>query len=111
YCMTLLIASLTLVYDQARNVTGTMTTLSTTAVCGAMVPVDFWPEPVQWIAQALPITHGLSAVRALEADGSSGEILVPLGAMLLAALVWLTLAFISLRAVFSRSRSGNGLLD
>ena len=72
HCMTLLIASLTLVYDQARNVTGTMTTLSTTAVCGAMVPVDFWPEPVQWIAQALPITHGLSAVRA-RARSSQGS--------------------------------------
>jgi hypothetical protein len=35
------------------------------AVAGANVPVDFWPGPVQAVANLLPVTHGLLAVRQL----------------------------------------------
>jgi len=110
YCMTLLFASLSLVFDQARNVVGTMTSLSVIAVSGAMVPVEFWSTPVQWISHCLPITHAVAAVRLVESGGTAGEVGVSVGLMLLVALVWLTLAFVSFRQVFARARSGSGTL-
>jgi ABC-2 type transport system permease protein len=111
YCMTLLVASFALVFHEARNVISAVTTLSVTAICGAMVPTDFWPAPLQWVAQALPVTHGLAAVRAVEAGAPATAVLTSVGLMLLAALCWLTLALLSFRRVFARARTGNGTLD
>ncbi|MFJ9556028.1 ABC transporter permease [Nocardiopsis sp. NPDC101807] len=111
YCMTLLIASLTLVHDQARNVIGSMAGLSVIAICGAMVPVTFWPLPVQWVAQALPVTHGLAAVRLVEAGAPAGGVASSVAVMVGAALVWLALAFLSFRMVFARARTGYGALS
>ena len=34
-------------------------------ICGALVPVAFWPVPVQWVAQALPVTHALAGLRSV----------------------------------------------
>ena len=110
YCMTLLIASLALVFDQARNVIGSISSLTVIAVCGAMVPVDFWPTPVQWVSHSLPTTHALAAVRLVESGGSAAEIFASVSLMLLAALVWLALAFVSFRRVFAHARSGSDIL-
>ena len=44
------------------------------ALTGVSVPVDFWPPAVGLIAHALPITHGLSAVRLAFSGGSAVEI-------------------------------------
>ena len=111
YCMTLLVASSALVFAEARNVISTVTTLSVTAICGAMVPVGFWPLPLQWVAQALPVTHGLAAVRAV-ADGAPAiVVLAALGWMLSTAACWFVLAMVSFRWVFARSRAGDGTLD
>lgn len=38
------------------------------ALTGVSVPISFWPEPVQLLAQVLPVTHGLRAVRACFED-------------------------------------------
>lgn len=68
-------------------------------ICGVMVPVSFWPGWMQVIAQTLPLTHGLAAVRALADPTASpvaaGEVALPLlvagglgaGWLLLAALL------------------------
>ncbi|MEU3018815.1 ABC transporter permease [Nocardiopsis sp. NPDC007018] len=111
YCMTLLVATAALVFAEARNVISTVTTVTVTAICGAMVPVAFWPTPLQWAAQLLPVTHGLTAVRAVEAGAPATAVLAALGLMLLAAVCWLALAMLSFRRIFARARTGNDLLD
>lgn len=111
YCMTLLVASAALVFSEARNVISTVTTVSVTAICGAMVPVSFWPAPLQWVAQTLPVTHGLAAVRAVEAGAPAVTVLASVGLMLLAAACWLSLAMLAFRQIFARARTGNGILD
>lgn len=111
YCMTLLVASLALVFAEARNVISAITTMSVTAICGAMVPVTFWPLPLQWAAQALPATHGLAAVRSVAEGDPASAVLTALGWMLLTAACWLTLAMMAFRRVFARSRAGTGTLD
>jgi len=111
YCMTLLLGSVALVFSEARNVISTIATLYVTAFCGAMVPLEYWPEPVRWIAQAVPATHGLEAVRLVEGGGTAVQVLAALGAMVLAALAWFTAAFFSFRLVFARARAGRSVLD
>lgn len=110
YCMTMLIASFALVFAEARNIISATSTFCVIAISGAMVPVAFWPTPVQWVSHALPVTHGLAAVRSVEAGAPAVTVLVSVGLMLVAAACWLTLAFISFRRVFARARTGNGAL-
>ena len=110
YCMTMLIASFALTHVEARNIISTMCTPTVIAISGAMVPVEFWPAPVQWVSQVLPVTHGLAAVRAVEAGAPAAAVLASVGLMLLAAACWLSLALVSFRQVFARARTGSGVL-
>jgi ABC-2 type transport system permease protein len=111
YCMTLLLGSVALVFSEARNVISTIATLYITAFSGAMVPLEYWPAPIRWAAQALPVTHGLEAVRLVEGGGSAVQVLTALGLTVLAGLGWFTAAFFSFRLVFARARAGSGVLD
>lgn len=108
YCMTMLIASFALVFAEARNIISAISTPCVIAISGAMVPVEFWPPPIQWLSQTLPVTHGLAAVRAVEAGASAATVLASVGLMLLAAACWLALAMGAFRQVFARARAGNG---
>ncbi|MFD6948903.1 hypothetical protein A6A08_03345 [Nocardiopsis sp. TSRI0078] len=111
YCMTLLLGSVALVFSQARNVISTIATLYVTAFSGAMVPLEYWPVPIRRVAQALPATHGLEAVRLVEGGGSAVQVLASLGLTALVGLGWFTAAFFSFRLVFARARTGGGALD
>ncbi len=70
-----------------------------TAFCGVNVPVAFWPPWVQFIANLLPVTHGLEAVRLILDHGWSLQVLRDLLWETLVGLGWLLLAL----AAFSRS--------
>lgn len=111
YCLTLVLGAAALLFGQARNVISAVAVMCTTAICGAMVPVEFWPVPLQWAAQTLPVTHGLAAVRGVEAAAPAAAVLVSVGWVLLTAACWLTLAIAAFRQVFARNRAGNAALD
>ncbi|MFB8237943.1 ABC transporter permease [Kitasatospora purpeofusca] len=76
---------------------------------GVNVPVDFWPAPIEWAAQLLPLTHGLAAVRTLTGGGSlataGGQALLEL----LVAVVWGSLSMLSFERLASRGRRDGSL--
>ena len=111
YCMTMLVASFALVFSEARNIVSSITTFCVIAISGAMVPVEFWPAPVQWVSQLLPVSHGLAAVRSVEAGAPADAVLASVAWMFLTAVCWLALAMVAFRQVFARARAGNGVLD
>ncbi|HEY3606286.1 MAG TPA: ABC transporter permease [Pseudonocardiaceae bacterium] len=92
YCMALALAALVLSVMELRNLVGNLATALTTAVCGAVVPVGFWPRWVQAVAVALPVTHGLRAVRALVAGPAYLAALRDSALALAVAAVWLAVA-------------------
>ena len=110
YCLALVVGALALSFTEVRNIASTVMTLYTTAFSGAMVPLDFWPPVLQWIAQALPVTHGLDAVRALQ-DGDLGTVAAASGLMLAVGAVWFVVATLAFRRVLARARKGRGGLD
>lgn len=78
-------------------------------LCGVNVPLDFYPDPVAWVARLLPLTHGLQAIRSVLAGdlGAAGhqallELAVGLG--------WLTLAVLTFDRFIRRGRR-QGTLD
>jgi ABC-2 type transport system permease protein len=78
-----------------RNVVANVAQGTIMAVCGVNVPVSFYPEPVEWLANVLPLTHGLQAVRELLAGEPLLELLPNVGLELGVGVGWLLLALLS----------------
>lgn len=69
--------------------------LTMALLCGFTFPRDYLPEPAQWLAELIPVTPALDAVRGALSHGQSvGEIAPRLGAALALSLVY---ALIGLR--------------
>lgn len=108
YCFALVLAALVLAAMDLRNVVSNIAQVAMMLICGVMVPVSFWPGWVQAAAQALPLTHGLAAIRVL-ADPPGGdirvaEVILPLLLALGIAAGWLLLAAFLLERLASVGR-------
>lgn len=62
------------------------------ALCGASVPLSFWPAGIRALARFLPVTHGLSAIRALLDGGPAAYALRETALEALVGAGWLLLA-------------------
>jgi ABC-2 type transport system permease protein len=89
YFLATAIGSIVTRIPRTRNIVHRFETLALTLFCGATVPVSFWPESIELLANVLPITHGLEAIRDLLADGLSRKIAVGLGLEVVVGLAWL----------------------
>ncbi len=75
-----------------RNVAQNLATGIMAIVCGVNVPVEFFPQPVQWFAEIFPLTHGLRAVRGLVDGATLFEVAPHIGLCVLAGVSWIGLA-------------------
>jgi ABC-2 type transport system permease protein len=95
YALGMFLGGLVLRAMSMRNVTANLTWGTIMAIGGVNVPVDYYPAPVQWLAQMLPLTHGLQAIRELLAGESFRSLIPDAGLEVLVGLGWLTLALIT----------------
>ncbi|GAA1094641.1 ABC transporter permease [Nocardiopsis metallicus] len=104
YSFGLVLAGLALRVMHVRNLIGNVGGLILMVVCGVQVPVSFWPPAVEFVAQGLPLTHGLGAVREL-LSGASGAVVARL-ALLEAAVgaVWFCVAALTFRHLAESGR-------
>jgi ABC-2 type transport system permease protein len=110
YCYGSFLASLVARFPQFNWLALNVGYLTIMTVTGVNVPVAFWPGPVQAIANLLPVTHGLLAVRQLLDGGSLGAAAPQVGAELLVAAGWLAAGWLSYNRFFHRARA-NGSFD
>lgn len=61
-------------------------------LCGVQVPTSFWPRPVAAIADALPVTHGLRAIRALLVHVGAATVGPEVALEVAVGLGWLSVA-------------------
>lgn len=66
-------------------------------MCGVNVPLSFFPEPVQIAARALPLTHGLEAVRGILAAAPAAQVLADVAVEAVLGLAWFAAAATSFR--------------
>lgn len=78
--------------------------LTLTALCGFIVPVGFWPRPFTLLAEVLPFTHALRAVRGVLGEASAGSILAQCGLEALVAVGWFVLARLTFAAAIEGAR-------
>jgi ABC-2 type transport system permease protein len=108
YFSALVLGALVLAAMNLRNVVANVATSLMMLVCGVMVPVTFWPGWVETVAQGIPLTHGLAAVRALAEAPSvgavAGDVVVGVVSTLGVGIVWLVVAAVLLERMASAGR-------
>ena len=113
YGFALPIAALVLRRPSWRNAASNVTHNVMGLVCGALVPVAFWPLPVQWFAQIFPVTHSLRGLRVV-LDGAPGAWGVFAGALAIACAlgaVWFVIGAFLLERFAEAARRGTIDID
>lgn len=80
------------------------------AFCGVSVPAAVYPGLVEWVAQALPLTHGLRAIRELFGDPSAMSVLSQAGLEILVGAGWLILSLSTFRLLADAGRRDGSLV-
>lgn len=110
YGLALALGGLMLRFPDYMAVASNLLGIGMMVVCGVTVPVDVLPAPLQAIAAALPLTHGLAALRALLA-GAGPDVVAGLVARELAVgFAYLAVATVAFRYFLQRARA-HGTLD
>lgn len=104
YAFGLLAAALVLKAVALRNVVSNTGYLALVAITGVQVPVSFWPGWVQGVAQVLPVTHGLAAVRGVVAAAPLQEVARNAALELAVGVGWMTVALLSFRQLAESGR-------
>lgn len=104
YCVAMVLAAAVLHYSSLRNVLSNIAYLGMMVACGVQVPVSHWPRAMQVLADVLPLTYTLRALRRV-AQGIEGWAVVgPIGTSLVIAGGWLIVAQITLSLVVASAR-------
>lgn len=98
------LGSLVLKAMEARNLVSAGGSVAMLALCGVNVPLDAYPEPLRLLAHALPLTHGLEAVRGVLAGAPVGRIAGQAAAEAAVGLAWLVVSVLAFRRLEELSR-------
>ncbi|MGC4761784.1 ABC transporter permease [Micromonospora sp. DT46] len=102
-------AALALRHAKFRTVFANLGFLLLATFCGVNVPISFWPAPVSLIAELLPLTHGLSAVRAAVAGDPLSIVLTEALAEAGVAVGWAVLVLLLFERLAARGRRDGSL--
>jgi ABC-2 type transport system permease protein len=109
YCLGTFLGGLLVRSRWLNNVVANVGLVLLMTLCGVNVPLDAYPAPAYWLAQFLPLTHGLAAIRAVLA----GDLATAGQQALLEAAVglgWLALCLATFER-FVRHGRAQGTLD
>lgn len=110
YCFGLVLAGVALRRVELRNLVGQLGGLSLMVLCGVQVPSSFWPAPLHALAQVLPVTHGLEAVRSLLSGAPAGVVLGSAALELCVAAGWFAVAALTFHR-FAESGRRDGSIE
>jgi ABC-2 type transport system permease protein len=108
YAVGLFLSPFVLTASGARNIVSNAAYLLMMAICGVQVPVSFWPGWVQGLAETLPLTHSLAAVREIAAGGPAATVLSQAGLAAVCGIAWLAAALLAFRWLEEHARRHNG---
>jgi ABC-2 type transport system permease protein len=96
-------------WPQAQNLIRTSVTTLLMALSGVSVPIAFWPGPVEALAQILPLTHGLRAIRVLVDGGATATVLNETGLQLLVGIGWLVASTLLIDRIVNLGRASGSI--
>jgi ABC-2 type transport system permease protein len=104
YFLGLALAGIVLRRLHFRNLVAGLAYLSLMLICGVEVPVTFLPKPAQYLADILPLTHGLAAIRILIQGQAATRVFEQGAAEFGVGVGWLVVAFLVFRQLAERGR-------
>jgi ABC-2 type transport system permease protein len=110
YSLGLFLGALVLQASNLRNIVSNASYFGMMAICGVAVPVGYWPAPVRWLAQVVPLTHSLAALRTVAAGGSPAAAARQSALAAVIGVAWLAAALAAFGAVAQHGRRA-GTID
>jgi len=110
YCFGLFLAAFVLNASGVRNIVSNVAYLLMMILCGVNVPVSQWPSAVRAVADVLPLTHSLHAIRLVSAGAGAPQVLSAAALALLCGTGWLAGAYVAFDRFMARAR-GTGSAD
>ena len=105
YCFGTFAGGLLLGFRSVQTIVTNVAVVGLMALSGADTSTTVYPAPVQWVASALPVSHGLRAIRrVLSGSHGWGHTLIQAGAEALVGAGWLAVCLLSFHAIVRRGR-------
>lgn len=104
------IGGIVLRFPSIRRSAFNVARLTVMALCGVSIPRSFYPDGVRYLAEVLPLTHGLEAIREVFADGRSGYILGQAGLEAVVGGGWLLLALLTFSRMADAGRRNGSIV-
>jgi ABC-2 type transport system permease protein len=104
YAFALVLGGLVLRMIELRALVANVSIFVLMLLTGVQVPESFWPRPVAVLADLLPMTHGLRAIRGLLGDAGAAAIAVDTAAEVAVGLGWFLVAALVFRRLASSGR-------
>ncbi|HUQ62667.1 MAG TPA: ABC transporter permease [Acidimicrobiales bacterium] len=93
-----------------RRTVANVARLAMMAFCGVSVPLAVYPEGIQWVAQVLPLTHGLDAIRELFGEAEMGAVLSDAGLEALVGAGWMVASLATFRLLADAGRRDGSIV-
>jgi ABC-2 type transport system permease protein len=107
YCFGTFLGGVILAYRSVNNLVANVGLVAVMTLCGINVPLNAYPGPVALVAQGLPVTHGLIAIRDVLAGNMAAAGAQALGEAGVAAC-WLGVCLLTFRwFVYHGRRNGS----
>jgi ABC-2 type transport system permease protein len=103
------LAGLIIRWREGNIVVANVAIVAVMTICGVNVPLSFYPAPLEWLSQLLPLTHGLIAIRGVIDGMAAAEIWRQIALEALAGSAWLVLAVATFDRFVSRGRRDGSL--
>jgi ABC-2 type transport system permease protein len=110
FCLALFVGAIVALLPRLRGTISILVRMTILAICGVNVPVSFWPGPVTVLANVLPVTHGLHAIRLALAGAPAGQVLASASLEALVGACWFVTALLTFDRLTQRGRA-DGTID
>src|ERR671923_1511383 len=110
YCLGTFLAGVVFRFREINSLVVNTTYVGLMTACGVNVPLSYYPQAIEWLSHALPLTNGLLAIRGVFAGDPASSILGYTGAEVAVGAAWFTLAMLTFNRLASRGRL-DGTLD
>ena len=110
FCFGTFLAGIVFRFRSINSLVVLTTHVTLMAACGVNVPLSYYPQWLEWLSRALPVTNGLLAIRGVFDGADTGTILGDAALEAAVATGWMAVALASFNQLASRGRR-DGSLD
>jgi ABC-2 type transport system permease protein len=109
FCFALFLGAMVGRHIRLRNFVLDVTGTLFMAWCGVSVPISFWPTSIRVLVQAMPLTHGLTAIRGILTNAPAQLVLRETVLEGIVGVAWLTISLFLIDRVAESGRADGSI--